>query len=54
MADVDPLLCGQGQSSDQGCIGFCGVYLARADVVYPGHDDPFTLEAGTPGKDLPA
>jgi N-acyl homoserine lactone hydrolase len=27
---------------------------ARADVVYPGHDRPFTLEAGTPGKDLPA
>jgi glyoxylase-like metal-dependent hydrolase (beta-lactamase superfamily II) len=27
---------------------------SRADLVYPGHDRPFTLEAGTPGKDLPA
>jgi hypothetical protein len=23
-------------------------------LVHPGHDRPFTLEAGTPGKDLPA
>lgn len=30
MADVDPLLGGQGQSSDQGSIGFCGVYLVHA------------------------
>ncbi|MEV6621556.1 hypothetical protein AB0M71_11680, partial [Amycolatopsis sp. NPDC051114] len=27
---------------------------SRADLVYPGHDRPFTLEAGAPGKDLPA
>ncbi|MEV6620821.1 MBL fold metallo-hydrolase, partial [Amycolatopsis sp. NPDC051114] len=30
MPDVDPLLRGQGQSSDQGSIGFCGVYLVHA------------------------
>jgi hypothetical protein len=23
-------------------------------LALPGHDRPFTLEAGTPGKDLPA
>lgn len=27
---------------------------ARAEVVFPGHDEPFTLESGSPGKDLPA
>ncbi|MFI5586375.1 MBL fold metallo-hydrolase [Amycolatopsis sp. NPDC051758] len=34
--------------------GSMALVRARADLVYPGHDRPFTLEAGTPGKDLPA
>jgi N-acyl homoserine lactone hydrolase len=39
---------------DEAAARSMALVRARADVVYPGHDEPFTLEAGTPGKDLPA
>ncbi|MEV6646905.1 MBL fold metallo-hydrolase [Amycolatopsis sp. NPDC051371] len=39
---------------DEAAARSMALVRTRADVVYPGHDEPFTLEAGTPGKDLPA